>query len=75
MSPFFLAPPVIMVFAYLVIGLGTTMVAWASMPEEIEMALGFDLEDEEDAPALRSLVTVIFVISWPVLLAEVIRKR
>ena len=51
------------------------MAAWVQMPDEIEMAIGFDLEDEEDRPVLRYLVTVLFVISWPVLLAEVIRKR
>jgi len=65
----------LMTFAYLVIGLATTMAAWAAMPDEIEMAIGFDLEDEDDRPVLRSVVTVLFVISWPVLLAEVLKKR
>ena len=70
-----MSPVMLMTFAYLVIGLGTTMAAWVQMPDEIEMAIGFDLEDEEDRPVLRYLVTVLFVISWPVLLAEVLRKR
>lgn len=75
MPSLLLAPPLLMVFAYLVIGLGTTITAWASMSDEIEMAIGFDLDDEEDRPALRTLITVLFVITWPLLLAEVIRKR
>jgi len=70
-----MSPLMLMTFPYLVIGLGTTMVAWAGMSDEIEMAIGFDLEDEDDRPALRSLVTILFVITWPVLLAEVLRKR
>ena len=70
-----MSPAMLMTFAYLAIGLGTTITAWASMPDEIDMAIGFDIEDEEDRPALRYLVTVLFVISWPVLLAEVLRKR
>ncbi|HEY4221332.1 MAG TPA: hypothetical protein VGO62_08310 [Myxococcota bacterium] len=70
-----MSPMMMMTFAYLAIGLGTTMAAWVAMPDEIEMAIGFDLDDEEDRPALRYLVTVLFVISWPVLLAEVLKKR
>jgi hypothetical protein len=70
-----MSPPILMVFAYLVVGLATTMLAWVQMPDEIDMAIGFDLDDEEDRPALRTIVTLLFVISWPVLLPEVIRKR
>ena len=70
-----MSPVMLMTFAYLAIGLGTTMAAWASMADEIDMAIGFDLEDEENRPMLRYLVTVLFVISWPVLLAEVLKKR
>lgn len=70
-----MSPIMLMTFTYFVIGLGTTMLAWAGMSDEIEMAIGFDLEDEEDRPALRSLVTFLFVITWPVVLAEVLRKR
>ena len=70
-----MSPLMLMTFAYLAIGLGTTVAAWASMPDEIEMAITADLEDEEERPALRYIVTVLFVLSWPVVLAEVLRKR
>ena len=70
-----MSPLMLMTFTYLAIGLATTSLAWAGMSDEIEMAIGFDLEDEDDRPALRSLVTVLFVMTWPVLLAEVLRKR
>lgn len=70
-----MSPMMLLTFTYLVIGLGTTMLAWSGMSDEIEMAIGFDLEDEGDRPALRSLVTLLFVITWPVLLAEVLRQR
>lgn len=70
-----LTGPDLLVFAYLVFGLGTTIVAWASMPDEIEMAIGMDAEDEAQLPMLRTLVTAMFVLTWPVLLVEVIRKR
>ena len=70
-----MSPMMLMTFAYLAIGLGTTISAWASMPDEIEMAIGFDLDDEADRPALRTLITIVFVISWPVLLAEVVKRR
>lgn len=70
-----LTGPALMTFAYLVIGLGTTIVAWSSMPDEIEMAIGMDTEDEDQLPLMRSLVTAMFVLIWPVLLVEVIRKR
>jgi hypothetical protein len=70
-----MSPVMLLTFAYLAIGLGTTIAAWAQMSDEIDLAIGFDLDDEEDRPALRYLVTVLFVISWPVLLAEVLKKR
>jgi hypothetical protein len=70
-----MSPLMLMTFTYLALGLATTSLAWAGMSDEIEMAIGFDLEDEDDRPALRSLVTVLFVMTWPVLLAEVLRKR
>ena len=76
LSPMFAMSPIMMMtFTYFVMGLGTTMLAWNGMADEIEMAIGFDLDDEEDRPVLRSLVTVLFVITWPVVLAEVLRKR
>ncbi len=70
-----MSPIMLLTFAYFVIGLGTTMLAWPSMADEIEMAIGLDLDNEEDRPAMRALLTLLFVITWPVVLAEVLRKR
>ena len=70
-----MSPVVLMTFAYLVVGLATTMIAWASMSDEIEMAIGLGLDDEDDRPAYRTAVTIMFVITWPVLLAEVLRRQ
>jgi hypothetical protein len=69
-------PPIIeMTFLYLMVGVATTAIAWARMPDEIEAAISMDLDDEDDRPMLRSFVAVMFVISWPMVLAEVLRKR
>lgn len=70
-----LTGPALMTFAYLVIGLGTTIAAWVCMPDEIEMALAMDVDDQDQLPIMRSLLTAVFVLTWPVLLVEVIRKR
>jgi hypothetical protein len=70
-----LSPIALMTFTYLVVGLATTIIAWAQMPDEIEMAITMDLEDEKDRPLLRGFITVMFVLSWPMVLAEVFRKR
>jgi hypothetical protein len=64
-----------MTFSYLVVGLGTTIAAWAHMPDEIEMAISLDLDDEADRGLLRGFITVMFVLSWPMVLAEVMKKR
>jgi hypothetical protein len=70
-----LPPIILMTFVYLVVGLATTTVAWMQMPDEIEMAITLDLEDENDRPFMRGFVVVMFVLTWPMLLAEVLRKR
>lgn len=70
-----MSPLVLMTFCYLVVGLATTIMAWMQMPDEIEMAITMDLDDEDDRPLLRSFVTVMFVLTWPMVLAEVIKKR
>ncbi len=68
-------PVVLLTFVYLVVGLATTMMAWAQMPDEIEMAISMDLDDDAERPFLRLFITVMFVLSWPMVLAEVIENR
>jgi hypothetical protein len=69
-------PPIVhLTFLYLMVGVATTAIAWARMPDEIEMAISMDLDEEEDRSLLRGFVAVMFVISWPMVLAEVLRKR
>ena len=70
-----LPPIVLLTFVYLVVGLATTTVAWMQMPDEIEMAITLDLEDEKDRPFMRGFIVVMFVLTWPMVLAEVLRKR
>jgi hypothetical protein len=70
-----LSPPMLMTFVYLTLGLATTTAAWYSMADEIELAISLDLEQDDHVPTFRILVTVVFVLCWPVLLAEVMRKR
>jgi hypothetical protein len=71
-----LMPPIVhLTFLYLMVGVATTAIAWARMPDEIEMSIDMDLDDEADRPVLRSFVAFMFVISWPMVLAEVLRKR
>lgn len=64
--------PLSVLFFYIVLGMITTFSAWSVMPEEIESAIG--LEEEEVQPALRAFLTVIFVLAWPILLVDLIRR-
>ncbi len=64
--------PLTVLFFWLVLGMITASSAWASMPEEIESAIG--LEEEDMQPALRVFLTVVFVLAWPIVLVEMIRR-
>jgi hypothetical protein len=67
--------PVLATFLYLMLGMGTTLAVWVLMPDEIEMAISLDLEDESERPLLRFILTVFFVIGWPLVLVEVLKKK
>ncbi len=67
--------PLLASFLYLLLGMGTTSLVWVKMPDEIEMAISLDLEDEEERPILRFLVTVFFVLGWPLVLVEVMNRK
>lgn len=64
--------PLSLLFFYLVLGMITTSSAWSVMPDEIESAIG--LEEEEMQPALRTFLTVVFVLAWPMVLVEMLRR-
>jgi hypothetical protein len=64
--------PLIACFVWIVIGMITTTMAWLRMPDEIESAIG--MEEEEMQPALRVFITVLFVLFWPLLLAEMLER-
>ena len=64
--------PLLFSFAYLLLGMTTTVVLWSQMAMEIEMAIG--MEEDEFQPLLRVFLTVVFVLAWPLVLADVIRK-
>lgn len=65
--------PLIVCFVYLMLGMITTTSVWVTMPEEIEMAIG--LEEEEIQPALRVFLTIVFVLAWPAIVVELVKKR
>jgi hypothetical protein len=64
--------PLSVLFFYLVLGMITMTSAFALMPEEIESAVG--MEEEEVQPALRAFLAVLFVLCWPLVLVEIIRR-
>lgn len=64
--------PLSVFFFWMVLGMATTMSVWLTMPDEIESAIG--MEDEEMQPALRVFLTVVFVLAWPLVLVEMIRR-
>jgi hypothetical protein len=50
---------------YLVLGMGTSLAMWTGRQDEIEMAMTLDLDDEDDRPLFRALLTLFFVLAWP----------
>jgi hypothetical protein len=64
--------PLSVFFFWMVLGMATTMSVWLTMPDEIEGAIG--MEDEDMQPALRVFLTVVFVLAWPLVLVEMIRR-
>lgn len=67
--------PFLASFLYLLLGMGTTSMVWVAMPDEIETAISLDVEDEAERPVLRFLVTVFFVLGWPLVLLEIFDKK
>jgi len=65
--------PLVFFFSYLILGMITTAGLWSEMSMEIEMAI--DLEDEDAQGFLRMFLTVIFVLAWPLVLWDVLRRQ
>lgn len=67
--------PVLFFIAYLVLGMGTTTALWSGMQDEIDMALALELDDHDNLPAMRMLLTVFFVLAWPLVFWDVFSRR
>lgn len=67
--------PLLMLVAYLVLGMGTTTALWTGNRDELDMAIGFELDDEDDIGVFRLLLTVMFVLVWPVVFWDAFSKR
>ena len=65
--------PLLFSFCYLICGMITTAVLWSQMSLEIEMAIG--LEEEEAQGFLRVFFVIIFVLIWPLVLWDVLRRQ
>jgi len=67
--------PLLMLVAYLVLGMGTTTALWTGNRDELDMAIGFEVDDEDDVGVFRLLLTVMFVLVWPVVFWDAFSKR
>jgi len=67
--------PLLMLVAYLVLGMGTTTALWTGNRDELDMAIGFEVDDEHDVGVFRLLLTVMFVLVWPVVFWDAFSKR
>ncbi len=70
-----MAFPLLVFIAYLVLGMGTTTALWSGSKEELDMAIGLELDDEEDQPLFRMLLSVFFLLAWPVVFWDAFSKR
>ena len=52
----------------------TTAALWPQMAMEIEMSLHME-EDTEMHGAMRFFLMLMFVVTWPIVLYEVVSKR
>lgn len=62
-------------FAYLVLGMGTTTALWSGLQDEIDMALGLELDDDDDLPAMRMVLSIFFVLAWPLVFWDAFSRR
>jgi hypothetical protein len=60
---------------YLVFGMGTATAMWAGNQDELDMSLGMELDDAEDLPAMRLLLSVFFLFAWPLVFWDAFSRR
>jgi hypothetical protein len=66
--------PALFVIVYLVLGMGTTTAMWTAKQDELELAMTLDLEDEEHRPLFRLLLTIFFLLAWPLVVFDAFGK-
>jgi hypothetical protein len=54
--------------------MGTTTAMWAGKADEIELAMTMDLEHEDDRPLFRLLLTLFFLLAWPLVVWDAFSK-
>ncbi|MDP2343376.1 MAG: hypothetical protein Q8O67_20630 [Deltaproteobacteria bacterium] len=67
--------PLLVFLAYLLLGMGTTTALWSSSQDELDLAISMELDDEADHPLFRMLLTVFFVLAWPMVFWDAFSKR
>ena len=67
--------PLLVLVAYLVLGMGTTTAMWSGMQDELDMTLGMEIDDADDLPAMRLLLTVFFVLAWPLVFWDAFSRK
>lgn len=66
--------PSLFLIVYLVLGMGTTTAMWTGKQDEIEMAMTLDLDDEDHRPLFRMVLTVFFLLAWPLVVFDAFGK-
>lgn len=67
--------PALFLIAYVVLGMGTTTALWSGMQDEIDLALGLELDDDDNIPVMRMLLTVFFVLAWPLVFWDAFSRK
>ncbi len=61
--------------AYVVLGMGTTTALWSTMQDELDLALSLEFDDDEHIPAIRLVLSVLFVLAWPIVFWDAFSRR
>ena len=72
-----MAIPTLVCATYLILGMVTTISLWVQVEPEIEMAL--DLEESEIGDEMRGpirlMVTLLFMLFWPLVIYDLIGRK
>ena len=66
--------PLVFFFCYLFMGMIATMALWGQLSDEIDLSIEMEESEVEAQGALRMFITVVFVLAWPVVVSDVIRR-